>query len=131
MTIKETFSKNFKRLMNLNNKSQKDISDALGYPSATISEWSRGAKYPRMDKIETLAKYFNVQISDLVEDKSSPILADNEKDVSKMFESLKARLNLPGITFEDKPITQQQVSTLISGIQITLEIAMRCGNNKK
>lgn len=71
MDNKAIFSANLKRYMELNQKSRKDICDALGFNYYTFSDWVNGKKYPRMDKIERLASYFGIQKSDLIEDKSS------------------------------------------------------------
>ena len=55
--------------MALNKKIQADLINDLGLSSSTISNWCTGLKLPRMDKIQMLANYFNIQISDLLEDK--------------------------------------------------------------
>ena len=47
-----------------------DLAEALGVSYYTITDWVKGKTIPRMDKLEKLAKYFNVKISDLVEKKS-------------------------------------------------------------
>jgi ribosome-binding protein aMBF1 (putative translation factor) len=56
--------------MELHSKSRQDISDALGISYFTITSWVNGTKYPRMNKVEQLAKYFGILISDLVEEKT-------------------------------------------------------------
>lgn len=126
--IKKTFSKNFNRLLTLHGKSQKDITDDLGYHRATVSEWARGAKYPRMDKVERLAEYFGVQISDLIEDKASNSVLprkDTETDITKMIDDLKTRLNTPNLTFKGKLVTEEEKQAIINGMQIALEIALQ------
>lgn len=57
---KKNFSINLKRLMKKNNKTQNDMINDLGLSSATISSWVNGSRFPRMDKINLLADYFNV-----------------------------------------------------------------------
>ena len=66
---KEIFSKNLKKYMELNNKTQADIINDLGLSSSTVSNWCTGQKLPRMNKIEMLANYFGINKSDLIEDK--------------------------------------------------------------
>ena len=70
MDNKNIFASNLKRYMALNEKSRKDISEALGISYYTVTDWVNGKKYPRMDKIEMLANYFGILKSDLIEDKS-------------------------------------------------------------
>lgn len=68
MDNKYIFAKNLNRLMALNNISRKDIANALGISYYTVTDWVNGKKYPRMDKVELLANYFNVLKSDLIEE---------------------------------------------------------------
>ena len=56
--------------MALNGKNQMDLMKDLGVSSSTISNWCTGLKLPRMGKIQMLADYFNIEKSDLLEDKS-------------------------------------------------------------
>ena len=70
MGNKNTFASNLKKYMDINNKSRRDICDALGFSYYTFSDWVTGKKYPRMDKVEMLANYFGCLKSDLIEDKS-------------------------------------------------------------
>lgn len=77
MSNTDIFSKNLKYQMDLNNKSRQDISDALGISYFTVTSWVNGSKYPRMNKVEQLAKYFGISISDLVEKKMTK---EKEKD---------------------------------------------------
>ena len=64
---KEIFSKNLKYYMALNNKDRNDICHDLKFPYTTFAEWYNGNIYPRIDKIEMLANYFNIKKSDLIE----------------------------------------------------------------
>lgn len=66
---KKIFSKNLRYYMDKNNKKQSDLITDLGFSSSTISNWCTGEKLPRMDKVQILADYFNINKSDLLEDK--------------------------------------------------------------
>lgn len=70
MGNKSTFASNLKKYMEINNKSRRDVCDALGFSYYTFSDWVNGKKYPRMDKVEMLANYFGCLKSDLIEDKT-------------------------------------------------------------
>lgn len=70
MDNKNIFATNLQRYMNLNNKSRRDVSEALGVSYYTLTDWVKGKKYPRMDKVEKLADYFGVLKSDLIEEKT-------------------------------------------------------------
>lgn len=71
MDNKYIFSRNLKRLMDKKQVSRKDIADYLGISYFTVSDWVNGKKYPRMDKVELLAKYFGVLKSDLIEESAN------------------------------------------------------------
>lgn len=71
MENKDIFASNLKRYMALNDKSRKDISEALGISYYTVTDWVKGKKYPRMDKVEMLANYFGILKSDLIEEKTA------------------------------------------------------------
>lgn len=67
---KEIFAKNLQYYMTINNKSRSDVCRDLEIPYSTFTDWCNANIYPRIDKIELLANYFEIKKSDLVEDKS-------------------------------------------------------------
>lgn len=60
------FVENLKKQMRLNNKSQADLSKDLNLPFTTISNWYRGIRYPRPDKMQLLADYFGIRMEELI-----------------------------------------------------------------
>lgn len=71
MNNKNIFAANLRRYMELNDKSRKDVCNDLGFNYNTYTDWVKGKKYPRMDKVEMLANYFGILKSDLIEEKDS------------------------------------------------------------
>ena len=67
---KRIFSKNLRKYMSLNNKTQVDLINDLGFNKSAVSTWCNGTRLPRMDKVDALTKYFGIRRSDLIEDKS-------------------------------------------------------------
>ena len=65
----EVFAKNLKYYVERSGKTQKELSEIVGVATSTFSDWTKGKKYPRMDKVEMLANYFGILKSDLIEDK--------------------------------------------------------------
>lgn len=85
---REIFAKNLKYYMNYYEKDRNKICDDLKIPYTTFTDWYNGTTYPRIDKIELLANYFNIKKSDLIEDKyknQNPdeldVLFDKHKDI--------------------------------------------------
>lgn len=68
LTAREVFPKNLQKIMSEKDLKQKDIAQVLGVTPSAINDWVRGKKYPRVDKIETLAKYFGIDKSALTEE---------------------------------------------------------------
>lgn len=66
---KKIFAKNLNYYMNINKKSRIDVCRDLEIPYSTFTDWCNANIYPRIDKIELLANYFEIQKSDLVERK--------------------------------------------------------------
>ena len=71
--FREIFAKRLNYYMSINNKRQIDLVEDLGIPRATVSNWCNAKKMPEMVKIDTLAKYFNINRSDLLEEKKEKI----------------------------------------------------------
>ncbi|WP_252902869.1 helix-turn-helix domain-containing protein [Paucilactobacillus hokkaidonensis] len=46
------------------------MSDDLNIKYTTLTAWIKGDSYPRIDKIELMARYFGVSKSDLVEEQN-------------------------------------------------------------
>jgi transcriptional regulator with XRE-family HTH domain len=68
---KEVFARNLRFYLNKSGKTQKEVALAIGVTPASFNEWISGRKYPRIDKIELLARYFGILKSDLIEDKGT------------------------------------------------------------
>ena len=49
-------------------KSQVDLADYMNVSQATVSNWCKGIKLPRMDKIDKICEFFNIKRSELMND---------------------------------------------------------------
>lgn len=70
MDSKNVFSKNLNYYTKKKGKTRPEVADAIGVSYYTFVDWSNGKKFPRMDKVERLAKYFGIKISDLIEERT-------------------------------------------------------------
>lgn len=68
---KEIMAKNIKRFMDIKGVNQTQMCNDLGLKFMTLSDWVNAKTYPRIDKIEIMARYFGVTKADLVEEPSS------------------------------------------------------------
>ena len=83
MNHKTVFSANLNRKMEEAGKTRVDICNALGFSYYTVTDWVKGKKMPRMDKVEKLAKYFGCLISDLIEDEQKNPTTETDSGISK------------------------------------------------
>lgn len=67
---KKIFSENLRYYMSLNDKTQIDLINDLNLNKSAVSTWCNGSRLPRMDKVDLLAKYFNINRSDLIEERN-------------------------------------------------------------
>ena len=65
---KEIFIRNLKRYLAQTSTTQSDLARIANVSTGTVSDWTKGRTYPRMDKIQAMADYFGIKKSDLVEE---------------------------------------------------------------
>ena len=71
---RQVFAKNLKYYMDRNNITVMELSNNIRIAYSTVSDWYNGRKYPRIDKIEMLANYFDILKSDLTEQKAKNVI---------------------------------------------------------
>lgn len=100
----KVFSKRLKYYLSKYEMTQLDLSKKIGVGTTSVSNWCKGLKSPRMDKIDAMCKIFNCSRSDLMEDKkdsangfssNSMVLSakdkrDIKKNVDNIMESLES-----------------------------------------
>lgn len=70
-TTRSAFPGNLRRMMEIQGRTRRDISSALGVSYTSVMDWCNGKKIPRMEKIDALAKYLNCSKMDLLEEPAS------------------------------------------------------------
>lgn len=74
---KQIMARNIKKYMERKGVSNQMLCDDLGFKYTTFMDWIKGVTYPRIGKVEAMAKYFGCEKSDLIEDKSKqPTVSD-------------------------------------------------------
>ena len=71
MDVKNVFAKNLNYYLKINGKTRKDLCKVLGVSYSAVTAWANGKKYPRMDKVDEMAKYFGISRAHLTEEKVS------------------------------------------------------------
>lgn len=68
--INKIISKNLQRLMEEKDVNNVELGKAIGVSQSTVGKWLLCKSTPRMGAIESLAKFFDCEKSDILEDKS-------------------------------------------------------------
>lgn len=71
MNNKEILSKNLKKQLNNKDLTPTEFARIMKYPETTVFNWIHGKSYPRIDKIQEMADFFDIYKSDLTEDKNN------------------------------------------------------------
>ncbi len=70
---REIFARNFRWYVDSCGKTQRVIAKELGYSYTTVNTWYRGAALPNAAKIQTIADYFGISKSNLLDDVTDPV----------------------------------------------------------
>lgn len=57
-------AKNISKYLEIQSKTQTDLAEYIGVSQATVSNWCKGIKMPRMSKIDMICKFFSIERSD-------------------------------------------------------------------
>ena len=91
---KAVMAKNIRYYMSLHDKTRAELSRDLNIKYTTLTDWINGKTYPRIDKIELMARYFGIEKSDLVESKAvasqKVLLSADEADLLAIYSKLNA-----------------------------------------
>ncbi len=110
MTIdeqKKIFSENLSKYVIRSGKQQKEIAHELGISYTTFNTWMRGTSMPNAAKIQTLADYFGILKSDLLDDASKAEMEERLTEYAVKIEIINKYLT---------EITDYQTNEIISKI---------------
>lgn len=68
--LREIFAENLRYYMEQNEKTQADLMRYMNVSSATASDWVNGRKMPRADKLQAIASWLGIQLSNLMEERN-------------------------------------------------------------
>lgn len=81
------FAEMLKYYLMMNNKTQSDLVNDLGYDKSTVSNWCAGLRVPKVDVIIDIAKYLHVGVGDLIVDNTDKednyYLNDDARDMAQ------------------------------------------------
>lgn len=119
---KEIMAKNIRYYMERKGLNAKDFSIELDFKYSTVLDWLNAKTYPRIDKIEMMANYFNIEKSDLVEDKSKQ---NDNIDISNMVNDLMENLNsTQTLMYKGEPMDEVTKELVRASIEQAARIAL-------
>lgn len=62
---RKIFAENLVKYLNAKNKTQVELAEYVKCSSSTAADWCNGKKYPRPDKMQRIADFLDVKMSDL------------------------------------------------------------------
>lgn len=129
---KKIFAKNLNKYLSLLNKTQKEVADAIDVSPQTFNTWCQGIALPRMGKVQRLADYFGIGKTDLIDEKSPDALtARDERDIEKILEQTREQLmSQKGLMFDGKPASPEAIDSILSAMQIGMEMAKKKNKEK-
>ena len=57
----------FVELLNKNGVTAYEVSKNTGIPQSTFSDWKSGRSKPKVDKLQKIANYFHIPVTELIE----------------------------------------------------------------
>lgn len=124
--INDIIAFNLNRLLELNGKNQADLATYMEVSQATVSNWCKGIKSPRMDKLDRICVFLNCTRTDLLEDKnntSSELSSSDRRDIAKnldeMMEQLESRGDSP-LMYNGQELSEASKALLRNALEYAL-----------
>lgn len=116
---KQIMADNIKRLLSAKGLNPRQLAIALDFKYTTVNDWVNAKTYPRIDKIEMLANFFNVSKSDLVENKNEEIATTSP--VQAIYDKLTPPRQAKALTYLEKQLLEQKNENIVSENIISLD----------
>ena len=131
--LNKIIADNITRQMELNNRTQLELAEYMNVSQATVSNWCKGVKMPRMSKIDMICKFFDINRSDLMNDSSSqPELNKRDtKQIEEILQQTKDKLtSQEGLMFDDDPASPEAIDSILNAMDSGMEMAKRKNKEK-
>lgn len=131
--LNKIIADNITRQMELNNRTQLELAEYMNVSQATVSNWCKGVKMPRMSKIDMICKFFNINRSDLMNDSSNqPELNKRDtKQIEEILQQTKDKLtSQEGLMFDGDPASAEAIESILSAMEIGMEMAKKKNKEK-
>ena len=112
---KKIMASNIQRLMEANDVSRNELAKAVDAPYTTVRDWIKGNTYPRIDKIERMARFFGVNKSDLVERYTvSNEEQQEDRETREYLQELRDRNEMKMLFKSAKTASKEQIEAIVN-----------------
>ncbi|WP_276882314.1 helix-turn-helix domain-containing protein [Anaerococcus tetradius] len=126
---KDIFKKNLNKLLADYGKTQIELAKYIGVSNTTVNNYVKGYNTPRMDKIDKIAEFFNVDRSSLIsnEQEHQSTITQNQETIIKTFNQLNNEGQQKAITYTQDLVdsgkyTKNQTISRTKQIEIDQEV---------
>lgn len=124
--INKIISERISYYLEKNGKTQLQLADYMNVSQATVSNWCKGVKMPRIDKIDKICAFFSCIRSDLIENpKNIPVYYESDES-REIAQEIFQKPELRSLFDVAKDIPPERLKVLIEFIK-----QLKTVNNKK
>ena len=117
----------FEQLCKEKHVSAYKVSKETGVHQSTLSDWKRGKATPKVDKLQKIADYFNVPVSNFFENEQKEIPADRDSedmDIAVELEEMMQKLESDGsLMFDGNPASPEAIRSIKTALEMGLRYA--------
>ncbi len=114
--------------------SQGRLEKELGFSNGSISKWK--VSMPKPERLQKVADYFGVTMDYLMTGNdenidNTTLTVKDEKDIEKILEQTREQLlSQEGLMFDGDPATPEAIDSILSAMQIGMEMAKKKNKEK-
>lgn len=83
MDLNQIVATNLIELRKINNLTQQEFADAIGFSDKSISKWERGLAVPTVDILIKIANYYGLTVNDLISENAIEVYKSNHNKVGE------------------------------------------------
>lgn len=125
----------FEQLLQRNGISAYRVAKEAGVTQTALSNWKNGRNTPSAPTLQKIADYFGVSIDYLMtgketEEKEPKLKPKDERDIKNILANTEQLLKQDGLMFDGQPASQEAIDSILSAMQIGMEIAKKKNKEK-
>ena len=121
----------FEQLLQKHGVTAYRVSKEANVTQTALSNWKSGRSTPSTKTLQKIADYFGVSIEYLMTGKEAlgtkepQLKPKDEKDIKNILANTEQLLKQPGLMFDGKPASQESIDSILSAMQVGMEIAKK------